>query len=99
MKWYSNDSQISWACIELMSGREITHINEFNETNGWRLSAIIHNLRHKYKWPISTRYDNNRIAYYQLIKVDKDSLKKPKSYKKKLSAATDNSHKSKIKSD
>jgi hypothetical protein len=83
-RWYSNETQIRWACRELLRGREISHAHEIAEANGWRLSAIIHNLRHRYNWPISTRYGLNRIAYYKLgNEVDKLELEKPRSFYKK----------------
>lgn len=83
-RWYSGESQIRWACLMLIKGREISHAHEIAEANGWRLSAIIYNLRHKYNWPIITRYDDGRIAYYRLGRdVDKEGLKKPRSFLKK----------------
>lgn len=90
MRWYSNETQIRWACLQLIRGREISHRCEIAEVNGWRLSAIIYNLRHRYKWPIITRYDLNRIGHYKLgAGVERDSLEKPRSfYKKKKGAVT-----------
>lgn len=90
MKWYSDNTQIRWACLELIKGREISHADEIAEARGWRLSAIIYNLRHKYKWPIETRYDEGRIAHYMLSGgVDAEALKKPPSFHaKKKPAAT-----------
>lgn len=92
-KWYSDDSQIRWACLQLLKGREISHACEIAEAQGWRLSAIIYNLRHKYKWPIKTRYDEKRIAHYRLASVvDNEALKKPRSYHpEKKGAATPSS--------
>ena len=92
-RWYSDTTQIRWACLELIKGREISHADEIAEARGWRLSAIIYNLRHKYKWPITTRYDENRIAHYKLGKVaDTEALKKPRSFHlKKKPAATGSS--------
>lgn len=91
MKWYSDMTQIRWACMQLIKGREISHADEIAEARGWRLSAIIHNLRHKYKWPIDTRYDENRIAHYSLSAgVKEQELRKPRSFHlKKKPAATD----------
>lgn len=84
MKWYSGETQIRWACRELIKGREISHAHEIAEARGWRLAAIIHNLIHKYKWPIDKRYDSKRVAYYRLGRdVDTDALKKPRSFHKK----------------
>ena len=93
MNWYSGETQIRWACRQLIRGREISHACEIAEARGWRLSAIIYNLRHKYNWPIVTRYDDSRIAYYRLgHDVDAEELKKPRSfYPKKKGAATPNS--------
>lgn len=96
MKWYSDNTHIRWACKELLKGREISHVDEIAEAEGWRLSAIIYNLRHRYKWPISTRYDTNRIAHYKLGQgVETDSLEKPRSFRaKKKGAVTPSSQKS-----
>jgi hypothetical protein len=81
MSWYSGDTQVKWACLQLMQGREISHCDEICEVSGWRLSAIIHKLRHRYKWPIVTRYDFNRIGHYRLEKgVIAGELKKPRSF-------------------
>ncbi len=90
MRWYSDDTHIRWACRQLLKGREISHADEIAEAKHWRLSAIIYNLRHRYKWPILTRYDSNRIAYYKLgAEADKALLEKPRSfYAKKKDAAT-----------
>jgi hypothetical protein len=88
--WYSHDSQIRWACLQLIRGREISHKDEIGEVRGWRLSAIIYNLRHRYHWPIATRYDANRIGHYRLgAGVVADGLKKPRSFfSKEKGAAT-----------
>jgi len=84
MRFFSNETQIRWACRMLLKGREISHAHEIAEVNGWRLSAIIHQLRHRYNWPIETRYDNNRIGHYRLRKTVKgDDLEKPRSFFKK----------------
>ena len=81
-KWFSGDSQIRWACKELIKGREISHAHEIAEAKGWRLAAIIYQLRNRYNWPIKTRYGANRIAYYSLGECDKDKLELPKGKKK-----------------
>ena len=93
MRWYSDNTQIRWACLELIKGREISHADEIAEAKGWRLSAIIYNLRHKYNWPITVRYDDQRIAHYKLGHgVDSEALKKPRSFHaKKKGAATPSS--------
>ncbi len=84
MRWYSGNSQIRWVCLQLIKGREISHTHEIAEAKGWRLAAIIHNLKHKYKWGIETRYGESRVAYYRLGRgVDTEALKKPPSFKRK----------------
>jgi intergrase/recombinase len=81
---YSNESQIRWACLMLIKGREISHAHEIAAANGWRLGAIIHNLKKKYNWPIQARYGERGIAYYRLSRdVDSEALKKPRSFLKK----------------
>lgn len=80
-KWYSSDTHIAWACSQLIKGRKISHMDEINAVYGWRLSAIIYNLRHRYDWPIDTEYDGKKIAHYQLRKgIDPEILKLPKSF-------------------
>jgi hypothetical protein len=82
-RFYSSDTQIKWACNELLKGRSISHQSEIVEVRGWRLSAIIHNLRHKYGWPIFTVFDEHRIAWYHLDKQNQEQwpkLKKPPSF-------------------
>jgi hypothetical protein len=93
MNWYSGETQIRWACRELIKGREISHAHEIAEANGWRLAAIVWVLRHRYNWPIETRYGENRIAYYRLVQnVDIDSLERPRSFHpKKKGGATPSS--------
>ncbi len=89
-RWYSHETQIRWACLQLIKGREISHADEIAEAKGWRLSGIIYNLKHRYNWPIQARYDEKRIAHYRLAReVDSEALKKPRSfYKKKKGAGT-----------
>lgn len=80
MNWYSNKPQIKWVCEQLIQGREISQMDEIVETRGWRLSAIIHTLRHQYYWPIITK-KRNKIAYYSLKEgTDTEKLKKPPSF-------------------
>jgi hypothetical protein len=43
--WHSNHSQVYWTCMALAQGRAINHMDEIGEVKGWRLGAIIHNLR------------------------------------------------------
>ena len=80
-RWYSNPTQIGWACYWLiLRQRGISHVDEIAEAKGWRLYAIIHILRHKYDWPIITKYIG-KIAYYHLGReVDVEGLKKPPSF-------------------
>ena len=81
--WQSNHSQVYWTCLALCQGRIITHMDEIGEVNGWRLGAIVHNLRHKYSWPIATDYKGpERIAHYSLTKgADWRALDFPRSAK------------------
>jgi len=81
--WHSNPSQVHWTCLALVQGRTITHMDEIGEVKGWRLGAIIHNLRHKYSWPIVTEYKGpERIAHYSLKKgTDWRALELPRSAK------------------
>lgn len=65
--WFSNQTQVYWACQALLSGRTISHKSEIREVNEWRLSAIVHRLRDKYKWPIVTELRGpENVAYYSL---------------------------------
>ncbi|MDG1406610.1 MAG: hypothetical protein P8Q50_01985 [Octadecabacter sp.] len=65
--WHSNRTQIYWTCKALTQGRTINHMDEIGEARGWRLGAIIHNLRRKHHWPIETEYRGpERIAHYRL---------------------------------
>lgn len=65
--WFSGNTAISWACRELIRGRTISHADEIAEVSAWRLGAIIHVLRKRYKWPITTELRGpSRIAYYRL---------------------------------
>ena len=83
MNWYSGDSQIAWVCNALIEGRIITHKDEIAEAHGWRLAAVIHNLRKRYKWNITTEFDLHKVAHYKL--VGKKKLELPSSFKKKIS--------------
>ena len=81
MNWYSGETQISWACKQLLAGREISHVSEIAEARGWRLSAIIFNLKHEYNWPILARYNKRRVAFYSLDKnADDSKLRLPRSF-------------------
>ena len=77
--WFSSDTAISWACHELLKGREISHMDEIAAVNGWRLGAIVHVLRKRYRWPIATTLKGpRRIGYYRLGKHE-EPLELPKS--------------------
>ncbi len=65
--WFSNPTQVFWCCKALIDGRWISHKTEIREVNGWRLGAIIHNLKSRYRWPIEVEYRGPEcIAYYRL---------------------------------
>jgi len=82
-RWYSDTTQIAWACAMLATGEEISHACEYESVKGWRLSAIINILRHDYGWPIITEFrGSNRIGFYKLKPgTDVSKLKHPKSYR------------------
>lgn len=66
-RWFSSPTQVYWTCKALISGRVITHRTEIREVKGWRLGAIIHTLRKKYKWPIEVEYRGAEyVAHYRL---------------------------------
>lgn len=66
-RWFSSPTQVYWTCKALISGRVISHKTEIREVKGWRLGAIIHTLRKKYKWPIEVEYRGPEcIAHYRL---------------------------------
>ena len=81
--WHSNQTQVFWTCKALLEGRTISHRTEIREVNGWRLGAIIHNLRHKYNWPIEVEYRGPvNVAYYSLAKnAERNHLRFPRSAK------------------
>ena len=85
MNWYSNDSQIAWVCNALIEGRTITHRDEIAEARGWRLAAVIHNLRKRYKWNITTEYDLHKVAHYKMVGSGKVEF--PASFQKKIHQA------------
>lgn len=65
--FYSSATQVEWTCRALLSGRTIGHDDEIAEARGWRLSAIVWRLRHRYGWPISTDYVGpENLARYKL---------------------------------
>lgn len=50
-----------------MEGRVISHKTEIREVRGWRLGAIIHLLKSKYRWPIDVEYRGSEcVAHYRL---------------------------------
>lgn len=66
-RWYSNPTQVFWACKALTEGRTISHKTEIREARGWRLAAICERLRRVYGWPILTEYRGpENTAYYRL---------------------------------
>lgn len=66
-RWYSGETQVYWACKALIDGRTISHKTEIREMKGWRLGAIVHLLRSKYKWPVVAEYrGSENVAYYRL---------------------------------
>lgn len=93
-RWYSDITQIAWACEQLLKGKIISHRDEIAAVNGWRLSAIIHQLRHRFGWNIKTDYDGKRIGHYQLAKgTDIKTLELPPSYCAYLAKRTPKSDK------
>lgn len=79
--FYSSDTQVSWACAALLSGRTIGHDDEITEAKGWRLAAIVWRLKHRYGWPIWTEYvgPENRASYKLQPGIDRAALKLPPS--------------------
>lgn len=63
--FYSCDTQVSWACAALLSGRAIGHNAEIADARGWRSAAIVWRLMSKYSWPITTEDvgPENRACY------------------------------------
>jgi len=82
-RFYSNPTQVYWTCKALLDGRAISHKTEIREVKGWRLGAIVHNLRKHYGWPIEAEYRGpENIAYYTLRPgTDRASLHFPQSAK------------------
>ena len=83
-RWYSNPTQVYWTCKSLLEGRTISTKTEIREVRGWRLGAIIHTLRDKYHWPISTELRGpENVAYYSLAPgADRIRLRFPPSAKR-----------------
>ncbi len=66
-RWFSSRTQVYWACKALIEGRVISHKTEIREVRGWRLGAIIHLLKSKYRWPIDVEYRGSEcVAHYRL---------------------------------
>jgi len=65
--FHSSNTSIYWACKALLGGRTLSHRNEIREVNGWRLAAIVCELKLKYGWPILAEYRGpENIAHYWL---------------------------------
>lgn len=81
--FYSSPSQVHWTCRALLSGRSIGHDDEIAEAKGWRLSAIVHRLKHRYGWPILTEYTGpeNHARYKLQPGCDRARLRFPRSAK------------------
>jgi len=68
--WYSNPTQIYFACRALALGETLNHMDVIRGVKGWRLSAIVETLRNRYGWPIVTEYRGpERIGHYHLSKT------------------------------
>ncbi len=66
-RFYSGETQVFWTCKALIDGRVISHKTEIREVKGWRLGAIIHVLKSKYRWPITAEYRGaENVAHYRL---------------------------------
>lgn len=83
-RWYSNPTQIYFACRALALGESVNHMDVIEGVRGWRLSAIVETLRHRYGWPIVTEYrGTERIGHYHLSRgCDPTKLKLPPSAKR-----------------
>ncbi|MFN3701597.1 MAG: hypothetical protein ACK4VI_08775 [Alphaproteobacteria bacterium] len=81
-RWYSDTTQIAWACAMLADGHKFSHACEFKAVRGWRLAAIIHILIHGYGWPVLHEDRKNGVRFY-FLKPDTNAmrLKHPKSYR------------------
>lgn len=80
-RWYSNPTQVYWTCKALLDGRTISTRTEIREVRGWRLGAIVHTLKSRYKWPILAEYRGpENVAHYRLAPgTDAASLRFPPS--------------------
>jgi len=79
--FHSSNTQVFWACKALLDGRTINHLAEIRAVRDWRLSAIIHRLRHHYGWPIHAEYRGpQNIAHYSMkAGIDRAALRFPRS--------------------
>lgn len=79
--FYSSATQVEWTCRALLSGRTIGHREEITEAKGWRLSAIVWRLKHRYGWPILTQYTGpeNHAEYKLEQGIDRSRLRYPPS--------------------
>ncbi|SDJ63833.1 hypothetical protein [Aliiruegeria lutimaris] len=65
--WYSNPTQVYFACRALALGKTLNHMDVIMGVRGWRLGAIVHTLRVIYGWPIVTEFCGpERIGHYRL---------------------------------
>jgi len=48
--WYSNPTQIYFACRALALGETLNHMDVIRGVKGWRLSAIVETLRNAVDW-------------------------------------------------
>lgn len=79
-RFYSGDTQISWVCREFLTGRELCHLDEIDNVRGWRLAAIVCELKKRYGWVFTKRDGPNKVAYYRLCKgADWSSFRMPRS--------------------
>lgn len=88
--FYSRDTQVSWACAALLSGRAIGHKAEIAEARGWRLAAIVWRLMSKYSWPITTEHigPENHTCYKLVPGTDWAKLTFPPSARSLLKGVT-----------
>ena len=80
-RFYSSPSQRHWVCFNLLAGRVLSTQDQFSESKGWRLAAVIHALIHEFGWPIHSEYrGKDNIKHYWLAPgTDRTRLKFPRS--------------------
>ena len=85
--WFSNPTQIYFACRALALGQTLNHMDVIIGVQGWRLGAIVHTLRISYDWPIQTEYRGpERIGHYRLpTNCDPEKLRYPPSARRLVS--------------